>query len=210
MNPANLCYVFGAGAPPATVPEIPDETLVIAADGGFAYTKSVGITADVVIGDFDSLEGSGQSVIYSPHIIRLPLQKDETDMLAALKHGLGEGCTVFHIYGGTGKRLDHTLANIQCLTFLVNRGARGFLYDNDTVVTAMTGEDRLKKRAKGVISVFAIGGPAEGVCLRGLRYGLENAQMTGEFPIGVSNEFIGEEAYIKVVRGTLLLVYPVL
>jgi thiamine pyrophosphokinase len=180
----------------------------VAADGGFAYTKSVGIAADVVIGDFDSLEGVGQGGIRSPQIIRLPIQKDETDMLAALKHGLGEGCTVFHIYGGTGKRLDHTLANIQCLTFLVNRGARGYLYDNDTVVTVMAGETKLEKRAKGVISVFAIGGPAEGVCLRGLRYGLEDARLTGEFPLGVSNEFIGKAAYIKVERGTLLLVYP--
>lgn len=40
-----------------------------------------------------------------------PVEKDDTDTLAAVKLGLERECTDFWIYGGTGgKRLDHTLA----------------------------------------------------------------------------------------------------
>ena len=54
---------------------------------------------------------------------RLPVEKDDTDTLAAIRAGLEQGCGLFSIYGGTGgKRLDHTLANLQSLLFLRRRG----------------------------------------------------------------------------------------
>ncbi len=47
----------------------------------------------------------------------------------------------FHLYGGTGgRRLDHTLANLQTLLYLRRRGARGYLYDNDFVWTVIENE----------------------------------------------------------------------
>ena len=58
---------------------------------------------------------------------RLPVEKDDTDTLAAVKLGLERGCTDFWIYGGTGgKRLDHTLANLQTLLYLRRRGPVAF------------------------------------------------------------------------------------
>lgn len=227
-----VCNVFGAGPPPARSPEIGGEDLVIAVDGGYLYTQKAGIHADVIVGDFDSLscddgiapggtnegnepseqnESSEQnrpSEHSRPQIVRLPKEKDQTDMFAALKFGLDKGFTRFHIYGGLGGRLDHTLANIQCLTFLLNQSARGYLFNEDIVVTATRTEEWFTPRERGVISVFAIGGPAKGVCLRGLKYELDNAELTTEFPVGVSNEFIGSCAHISVGSGDLLIIYP--
>jgi len=141
-------------------------------------------------------------------IRRLPKEKDQTDMLAALQYGLELGFDRFHIYGGTGGRLDHTLANVQCLGFLVNSGARGYLHDGSSIVTALKGELLLAARSRGAISIFALGGPAEGVWLRGLKYELQNARLSCDFPLGVSNEFTGTPAQIKAKRGVLLVVYP--
>ena len=59
----------------------------------------------------------------------------------------------------------------------------------------------------GVLSVLAHGGPAEGVTLEGLKYPLEDATLTPDVPLGVSNEFVGKEARISLSRGTLLLFY---
>lgn len=39
-------------------------------------------------------------------------------MMAAIRIGLLEGCQEFRIYGGMGGRLEHTLANLQCLIYL--------------------------------------------------------------------------------------------
>ena len=203
-----VCFVFGAGQPPTSPPMITAQDLVIAADGGYIYTQSAGIRTDTLIGDFDSLGVPPDQEKEGLLVLRLPKEKDQTDLMAALQYGLESGFTLFHIYGGTGGRLDHTLANIQCLAFLLNRGARGYLYDSDTVVTALKGEIWLAARQSGVISIFALGGTAEGVCLRGLKYELENTRLSYDFPLGISNTFTGHPVYIKAKRGVLLVIYP--
>ena len=203
-----VCHVFGAGPSPACPPKIAKGDRVIAADGGYLYTQSIGIRADTLIGDFDSLEYTCEREKGGPIVIRLPKEKDRTDTHAALAYGLEQGFTRFHIYGGVGGRLDHTLANIQCLAFLLNHGARGYLHGEDTVATAVRAPLRLVARKSGVISVFALCGPAEGVRLRGLKYELENAELTGDFPLGVSNEFTGRPVYIEAKKGDLLIIYP--
>ena len=209
MLKSNVCFVFGAGTPPSVTPQIAPGDFVIAADGGYAYTCSVGITANVVIGDFDSLEDEPEGGEEKPLVVRLPRQKNQTDMLAALQMGLELGFVSFHIFGGTGGRTDHTLANIQCLNYLLGKGARGYLYDDRTVLTAMRGKVWLTAPEQSCISVFALGGPARGVYIRGLRYELDDALLSNDFPLGVSNEFTQNPAYVGVDEGSLLLVYPI-
>jgi thiamine pyrophosphokinase len=59
----------------------------------------------------------------------------------------------------------------------------------------------------GILSVFSIGGKAEGVTLKGLEYEMEDGIIGDDFPIGTSNEFIIDEvAQISVRKGTLLLI----
>ena len=73
--------------------------------------------------------------------IRVPVEKDDTDTMLALREGLRRGCDTFYLYGATGgARLDHTLANLQSLAFLLRHGARGYLYDQNFVYTAIENE----------------------------------------------------------------------
>jgi thiamine pyrophosphokinase len=143
-------------------------------------------------------------------IIRLPVEKDETDTAAAIREAMRRGCREFHIYGGTGGRLDHTLANIQCLANLAKEGLRGFLYGNGFVVTVLNGGNTLRFAAEssGTISVFAHSTQASGVTLCGLKYHLTDAVLTSDVPLGVSNAFIGHEATISLRHGALVVVYP--
>ena len=204
-NQRSSCYVVGAGEmygqPPA--PEPGD--FVIAADGGFGYLTAQGIRADLVVGDFDSLGTLPEHA----NVIRLEKEKDETDTLAALMIGLKRGFRLFHIHGGTGGREDHTLANLQSLVYLSKREAIGFLYGRDTVMTAITSSSLgLPAELSGYLSVFAHSDRASGVDLEGLKYELRNAELTNEFPLGVSNEFVGKGSRIRVREGTLLVVFP--
>ena len=76
----------------------------------------------------------------------LPVKKDDTDMLAAIKEGLKLGYKEFVIYGGQGGRLAHTMANIQCLNYLKEKGARGYLMDGDGMILVAKNETVSFKR----------------------------------------------------------------
>ena len=58
-----------------------------------------------------------------------------------------------------------------------------------------------------MVSVFAINGPAKGVSEKGLKYELEDAQLTNRFPLGVSNEFLGRESSVSVKEGIAIVIF---
>ena len=66
-----------------------------------------------------------------------------------------------------------------------------------------------QKEKEGFFSMFALQQRAEGVTIRGMKYPLEDAVVTDDFPIGISNEFIGEASEITVKKGTLLLILSI-
>ena len=200
---AKDCYIFGAGE--ASYPQcVPPrgEVTVIAADGGFPAAVRVFGSPDLVVGDFDSL---GYLPTCVPTVCHPP-EKDETDLLLAVREGMARGARRFWIYGALGGRLDHTVANLQVLAYLAAAGAEGYLFGADgTAVTAIAGGQSLLFPVgyRGTLSVLALGGPAEGVTLRGVKYPLEAAAMSSAFPLGVSNELLGEGAAVVLGAGSL-------
>jgi len=199
------CVIFCAGEFDRLLRPLEKGDIVIAADGGLKHTQTLGITPDIILGDFDSLG-------YVPRGSELhPVEKDDTDAMLAAKRGLALGCREFLFYGSLdGPRLDHTVANFQTLAYLEEHGARGRLIGLRQQVTLLkNGTLTFPKDAKGNISVFAFGGEAEGVSIRGLYYNLEKGTLTPAFPLGVSNHFIGEEAEVSVEKGRLLIVYDI-
>ena len=205
MKNKMTCYIFGAGEYYGDPPALSDADFVIAADGGYDYLLRHGLRADLVIGDFDSLSEPPKH----DNVRVLPMEKDDTDMRAAIQTGLNYGCGIFHICGGTGGRLDHTLANIQCLAELAGRGARGFLHGRDTVITAIQNAKISFSRGNfGTISVFSHSDISLGVYENGLKYPLSDATLHNTYPLGISNEFCSAPASIEVRSGTLIIIYP--
>lgn len=228
---------------------ISEHDLVIALDGGLKFCAEHDIEPDMIVGDFDSLAqennkanketrvklqqknmergfsakdeilaGYPQRIIY-----RLPCEKDDTDTLAAIKLAIEKGFTSFIIYGGLGGRLSHTMANMQTLMYLKERGLHGeligdnsriFLIKNESIAIQPLMDDAgttvhpvMKKEDDGgYISIFSYSEKSEGVTLKNLKYEIENVTLTNSFPIGVSNEFIGKTAEISVKKGVLLIV----
>ena len=196
------CYIFGAGSYYGlrSKPDVSD--YVIAADGGWRWCRSAGLTPDLLLGDFDSL---GEVPAFD-HILRVPVEKDDTDTMLAIKYGLKEGYRTFHLYGGTGGRPDHTLANLQALGFLAQAGATGYLYGKSYLFTALrNGSLTLPARKEGIFSLFCLGQEAQGVSIHGAQYPLDRVPVSPFFPIGVSNHFQGNPVTIQVEMGCLLI-----
>ena len=113
-----VCYIVGAGENYG-LDFIPDEgDYIIAVDGGYQYLTQENIPADLVIGDFDTL----RYVPEHPNVIKLPPEKDDTDTGWAVKEGWKRGYREFVLYGVTGGRISHTMANVQLLAGLAVKG----------------------------------------------------------------------------------------
>ena len=63
----------------------------------------------------------------------------------------------------------------------------------------------LPAKKSGILSVFCLGADAEGVTIQGAQYPLADAALTADFPLGVSNHFIGQAVRVAVRQGCLLI-----
>ena len=196
------CIIFCAAGFDGLLFPIPEDALVIAADGGLRHTQALGIRPNVILGDFDSLG-------YVPDDSQVyPVEKDDTDAMLAVRVGLERGCDFFLFYGAMdGPRLDHTVANFQTLGYLATHGARGALIGRDYIATVLCEETiEFSEDADGILSLFCLGASAE-VTIEGLKYGLDHGTLTPDFPLGVSNHFEGKAARITVHDGQALALW---
>ena len=157
------CFIFAAGTYYGLRERPQTGDLVLAADAGYLACRQAGITPDLLLGDFDSMDQPAD--------------------------------------------LDHTLANLQTLLYLRRHGARGYLYDNDFVWTAVENETITVEQTVewGLLSVFCLGAPASGIDEKGVQYPLSHASLSAEFPLGVSNHIIEPKARITVRKGALIV-----
>lgn len=188
----------------ASLPDFADSDLIIAADGGLKTLEKNHITPDFIVGDFDSLE-------YTPcgaNVIKHPVQKDETDTMLAVNIGFENGYKEFVIFGCLGGRLDQTIASIQTAAYIAEKGGNAVLIDNKTYITVIKNQKiTFSENNTGVISVFAVSDTAKKVTLKNLFYETENTELTPDYPLGVSNEFIGKASEISVSEGKLCVIW---
>ena len=187
------CFICAAGTYYGLRERPRTGDLVLAADAGYLACRQAGVVPDLLLGDFDSMDQPADF----DRIRRVPVEKDDTDTMLAVKTGLEQGCGEFYLYGGTGgKRLDHTLANLQTLLYL-----RRFVW------TAIENESLTVERTVewGLLSVFCLGAPASGIDERGVQYPLTKAALSAEFPLGISNHILEDRARVTVRKGALLV-----
>lgn len=198
-----ICYIVGAGDfGDGTIRPEPED-LVIAGDGGFRHCRERGIPVDLAVGDFDSLGYRPEA----PEVVALAPEKDNTDMMAAVEEGIRRGYRRFCIYGGTGGRLSHTIANLQMMAEMAGRGLQAELVGCGARMWVIrNGEIRFPAESRGYLSVFCLGDAAEGVTEEGLKYSLSGYRLVQGNPLGVSNEFTGVPSRVAVEQGTLLLI----
>lgn len=206
------CIIIAAGDLTVSELNVSEADLVIAADGGIGYMGVLGVEPDIILGDFDSLSDEERRAVevlkgeIPERVITLPVEKDDTDTMAAIRLGLERGYRDFRIYGGTGgSRLDHTIANIQSLLFIKNHDAVGYLMDGNGMIFVIKNETvDFRENMHGMMSLFSLTGKSEGVTISGMKYPLNDYTLTNDFPIGISNSFIGQAASVTVKNGEVL------
>ena len=197
----NTCYLVGAGENDF-LPTPDSSDLVIAADGGYDFLISHGVHPNLLIGDLDSISNIPSNL----EIIKHPVEKDETDMHLAYLIGKERGYNKFIILGGMGGRPDHTFANYSLLLHMANSGMEAkMISKRQSVEVIKNGEKELSGTFGATFSIFAFGGYALGVSIKGAKYEADRVDLSPDFPLGVSNSFLSSKVSVSVERGALLI-----
>ncbi len=203
-----LIYI-GGGVDPTNIHERPAEgDLTIAADSGWHTAALLGVTPQILLGDFDSI--GTEKLPEAEEILQLPPEKDRTDTQLAVSLALSRGAAEIVIIGGLSGRLDHTLSNVSLLEALAERGVRCLLLDGYNRVRYLknTGE-LIPKSSYRYLSLLAVDPKIKGVTARGCRYPLDNAKLSRNCQYAVSNEITGNCALVEVRKGAMLVVESV-
>ena len=190
-----ICYLICAGEK-AELSFTPCENdMVIAVDGGYKYLTEEGKTADIIIGDFDSLG----NIPTTNNVIKLSPVKDVTDTFAGIDEGLKRGYKSFRLYCALGGRLSHTMANINALRYIkIHGGQAKIISDNATLEII---DDIAEFAEGGYLSLIPLTEKAE--------VEIKNCKYSGSFTftcsdsLGVSNEPLAG-ASVKVLSGEVL------
>lgn len=195
--------------------DIKKDDYVICADGGFVHALKENVVPNIVIGDFDSCSYDllkntidTDSYFKETEIIKTKPEKDDTDTLMCVKHAIEKDMDEFVIIGGIGGRTDHTIANIQTLSFILDNGRSAWIVAGHNKVTMIQGPDRISlyKDDADYFSIYSFSDNCTGVYEINAKYLLENVTLSQSNPMGTSNEFLDGPATVKVETGKLLIV----
>ncbi len=176
---------------------------IMMCDSGLKHMQALGVTPDLIVGDFDSHCNPQMDV----ETIVLPCEKDDTDTFFAVKEGLKRGYCDFLLLGAAGGRLDHTLGNVSILMYLDSLGKTAVLEDDYADMEIVSHKAAYIEDSYRYFSLLNISGKAKGIQIINAKYPLDNAEITCEYAYGVSNEVLpGKTAKVTVADGKLLLI----
>jgi thiamine pyrophosphokinase len=200
--------VVASGPGPAVA--VPAAPTVVAADGGLDRALSLGLDVDVVIGDLDSVSADALAGAEAAgaRVVRHPVAKDATDLELALDEAVALGARRVLVVASADGRLDHLLSALLLL-------GSGRYADHEidalvgaTLVHVVRGRRTLGGSPGELLSLLAVGGPAEGVSTGGLAYPLHEETLAPGSSRGVSNVFSAAEATVAISGGVLLAIRP--
>jgi thiamine pyrophosphokinase len=190
--------------------QLPPADLVIAADSGLEQAAALGVTVDLVVGDFDSVDPAAldAAVRDGVAIERHPEAKDETDLELAVVAAQRRGATRVVIVGISGGRIDHELANLMLLGSSAYAALHLEAIGAGGRVVAVHDRVELAGAVGDLVTLLAIGGSAHGVTTTGLRYPLQGETLEPGSTRGVSNVLIEPVAVVELTAGVLLALLP--
>ena len=185
---------------------------IIAADAGLAVCHEAGILPTEILGDFDSLKNPALLEEYKKRAVPVkafPERKDYTDTDLAMHYACRLGPEGVDIFGGTGSRLDHTMANVFNLAFLAERGISCRLIDSNNQIEMLKGPCEkvyFQEENLPFFSLLPCGGRVEGLTLRGFSYPLEDFCLERFVSKGISNYMTEKKGTLHFTEGFLLVI----
>ena len=199
--------VGGAAVDGAVCRHLDAVDYVIAADSGLYAARRLDLPVDLLVGDLDSIDEADIAGA-TFEIDRHPRAKDQTDIVLALDRARELRPHRVVVVSGGGGRLDHALTNLLVLAAPAYAAMQVDAYVGGAEVAVVRTRRDLEGPPGRLLSLLAVGGPAHGVTTTGLRYELRGDVLHALSSRGVSNEFVGGPASVRLRSGVLLCIQP--
>lgn len=181
---------------------IPDYAYNIFCDCGLRHAEKLGLTPDLIVGDFDSYDRPDTDT----ETIVLPREKDDTDSVYAVRQALSRGFDDITLVGAIGARFDHSFGNISILIRLDKLGIPARIIDDYSEMEIVSARSEVSD-SYPFFSILNVDGTPHGITVSNAKWELDNAEITPEYQYGVSNEVTpGKTAVISVREGHVLLI----
>lgn len=206
-----LALIFANGdltPPPDLSPRLAEASLIVAADGGAQHCRTLGVRPHVIIGDLDSLGAAQQAELEAKgaRIVSHPADKDQTDLELALLYAAQAGANEIQVLAGLGRRWDHSIANLLLAVQGQFAGLRILFLDGEQRLFVIRNAANLEVNPGERVSLLPLGGDAQGVSTRGLKYPLNAETLSFGSSRGVSNVVMDASAEVRLTSGFLLCV----
>ncbi|MEH7106811.1 thiamine diphosphokinase [Bacillus sp. JJ1764] len=205
-----------AGGPEDHLPDLrlynEADVVWVGVDRGVFHLLNRGIHPKLAFGDFDSV--SKQELTYIENNVgemqRFKPEKNETDLELALNWAMNQHPKIIRIFGATGGRLDHLLANVQLMIHSLREQSKTEIYLIDRYNIAYLkepGTHNIKKMDSAkYISFVPLTLAVSDLTLEGFKYPLKNRYITLGSTLCISNELISDYGTFSFSEGILIVI----
>jgi thiamine pyrophosphokinase len=210
-----IIHILGGG-PVELLPDFcnfPEKEIVWAGvDRGVYTLLTHGVQPQIAFGDFDSVTVEELSFIEGQveNLLKLKPEKDETDMEHALNWALKQNPSLIRIFGATGGRIDHMMANIQLLMNPLKNHTNVHIEivdQKNILYMKQPGAYTIEKLdSRKFVSFLPMTQDVKGVTLKGFKYPLSDYRIQLGSTVCISNELVGDYGTFSFSEGILMIV----
>lgn len=176
--------------------------IIICADKGYEYAKTLNLLPNYVLGDFDSLG-------YTPSSAeKFNVEKDFSDTELCIKKAIELKATQIDIYFALGGRIDHELFNVSLLSAIKKHKINAKIIDENMEMEVINSSD-IGRKYKAVIgnnvSIVPISKTAHIIKSEGLKYDAKGIVKSCETKT-LSNVATSSEILVDVKNGEVILI----
>ncbi|MHA0855264.1 thiamine diphosphokinase [Paenibacillus sp. CMAA1364] len=189
--------------------EIQRNDFIIGADKGALFLIQHDIRPHLSVGDFDSISLQEKEIV-SLHSERMiacdTYDKDLTDTELAFEMAIEQQPSGILLVGGTGTRLDHTLANIHLFYRALDEHIPFAILDTHNYMTMTNSTIEVKDLGYTYVSLLPMTTEVTGVTLQGFLYPLDNGTLQQGQSLAISNQLSNTIGNISIESGLLLVI----
>lgn len=181
--------------------------LVICGDGGANHAYKMDIIPNYILGDLDSIDNKTKNYYENKNVefIKFPSKKDKTDTEICIDYASHLKATEIVLLGALGGRMDHAMANVNLLYYMLKKGIKGNIVNETDSIFISDSELTIRGNKGDNISLLPLFGDVVGVTLENLEYPLNNFTIKKGSSIGISNVMIDNSCRISLKSGYLLI-----